>query len=36
MAQLGVQHVHSRLRDVHTLRPIEVLGEKVVPQIAEW
>jgi alkanesulfonate monooxygenase len=36
MAKLGVQHVHSRLRDVHTLRPIEVLGEKVVPQIAEW
>jgi alkanesulfonate monooxygenase len=36
MAGLGVQHVHSRLKDVHTLRPIEILGEKVVPQIAEW
>jgi alkanesulfonate monooxygenase len=36
MADLGVQHVQSRLQDVHTLRPIEILGEKVVPEIADW
>ncbi len=36
MADLGVQHVQSRLQDVYTLRPIEILGEKVVPEIADW
>jgi alkanesulfonate monooxygenase len=36
MAALGVEHVHSRLKDVHTLRPIEILGEKVLPRIADW
>jgi F420-dependent oxidoreductase-like protein len=36
MAQLGIEHVHTSFRDLHTLRPIEIFGEKVVGQIAGW
>jgi alkanesulfonate monooxygenase len=34
LADLGVSHIHSRLADVSTLRPIEVLAEQVVPVVA--
>jgi alkanesulfonate monooxygenase len=36
MAQLGIEHVHTSFRDLHTLRSIEIFGEKVVGQIAGW
>ena len=34
--KLGVTHMHGRLPDVYDLRRIEILGEKVIPVIAEW
>ena len=34
--KLGVHHVHGRIPDVHDLRRIQILGEKVIPVIAEW
>jgi F420-dependent oxidoreductase-like protein len=34
LAALGVAHVHSRVADVHTIRPLELLGERVIPVIA--
>ena len=33
-AALGVDHVHSRVPDVHTITPLEILGERVIPVIA--
>jgi alkanesulfonate monooxygenase len=35
-ADLGIQQVHGSLPDVATLRPLQLLGEKVVPEIAGW
>jgi len=34
--KLGIHHVHGRLPDVQDLRRIEILGEKVIPAIAQW
>jgi F420-dependent oxidoreductase-like protein len=36
MAQLGIDYAHLVIKDVYTLRSIEIFGEKVVPQIADW
>ncbi len=34
LAKLGIQHVHGRVMDVETIRPLEILGERVVPAAA--
>src|SRR5690348_16896439 len=34
--KLGIDHMHGRLPDVQDLRRIEILGEKVIPVIAQW
>lgn len=34
LAGLGVEHVHSRLTDVASIRPLEILGERVIPVAA--
>jgi F420-dependent oxidoreductase-like protein len=36
LAKLGVAHVHSRIKNVEQLRPMELLGERVIPVIASW
>jgi alkanesulfonate monooxygenase len=35
LGKLGVAHVHSRVRDVETIRPLEILAERVIPAIAD-
>ncbi len=34
LADLGVSHAHSRIPDVASIRPLEILGEKVIPEAA--
>ena len=34
LAKLGVAHVHSRIKDVETIRPLEILSNQVLPQIS--
>ena len=36
LADLGVQVAHGRVENVHQLTPLQILGERVVPQIAAW
>jgi alkanesulfonate monooxygenase len=36
LADLGITHVHATVKDVSTIIPLETLGEKVVPIIADW
>jgi len=36
LADLGVEHVHSRLPDVQDLRAIELYRDKVIPVVAAW
>lgn len=36
LADLGVQHAHGRVSDVWSVRPLELLGEKVIPVVADW
>jgi alkanesulfonate monooxygenase len=36
LAALGVQHVHGRVPEVASLRRLEVLGERVIPQVASF
>ncbi len=31
LAALGVTHAHGRVADVHAIRPLELLGERVIP-----
>ncbi len=33
LAELGVQHVHGSIANVSAIRPLEILGEQVIPQI---
>jgi alkanesulfonate monooxygenase len=33
MAALGVTHYHGTVPDVASIRPLEILGERVVPVI---
>jgi alkanesulfonate monooxygenase len=35
-AALGVQHVHGYVPNVETLRPLEILGEQVIPEAAKF
>jgi alkanesulfonate monooxygenase len=36
LAELGITHVHGRVPDVASLRPLEILGEKVIPVAATF
>ena len=36
LADLGVHHAHGRVSDVWSVRPLELLGEKVIPVVADW
>ena len=36
LADLGVQHVQAPIPDVASLRPLEIIGEKIIPEIASW
>jgi hypothetical protein len=33
-AELGIQEAHATVEDVYSLRPLEILGEKVIPEVA--
>jgi alkanesulfonate monooxygenase len=34
LAELGIQHAHGLLYNVGTIRPIEIMGERVIPAVA--
>ena len=34
MAKLGIQHVHGRVANVEQIKPIEIIGERVIPAVA--
>jgi F420-dependent oxidoreductase-like protein len=36
LSKLGITHVHGWVPDVASITPLEILGEKVIPAIAEW
>ena len=36
LSGLGVAHVHSRIKGAEQIRPLEILGERVIPTIADW
>lgn len=36
LSKLGVTHVHGWVPDVASITPLDILGEKVIPAIAEW
>ena len=36
LADLGVDVAHGRVEDVQDIRPLEVIGEHVVPVVADW
>jgi F420-dependent oxidoreductase-like protein len=36
LAALGISHVHGSLPGVNTITPLEILGERVIPVIAEF
>ncbi|RRQ27791.1 LLM class F420-dependent oxidoreductase [Rhodococcus sp. Eu-32] len=36
LAKLGITHVHGWVPQVSTITPLEILGKRVVPAIAEW
>jgi F420-dependent oxidoreductase-like protein len=36
LADLGVTHVHGWVPGVATIRPLEILGERVIPVITDW
>jgi alkanesulfonate monooxygenase len=36
LADLGVSHVHGWVPGVATITPLEILGDRVIPVIADW
>ena len=36
LAELGVTHAHSRVADVSTLKPLDILGAQVIPEAAKF
>jgi hypothetical protein len=36
MADLGIQVAHGRVEAVHELTPLRIIGERIVPAIADW
>jgi alkanesulfonate monooxygenase len=35
LAELGVTHVHSSVKDVGTITPLEIIGERLIPEMAK-
>jgi len=35
LADLGFQHVIFNMPNVHEIRPIEIIGQEVIPQVAD-
>jgi alkanesulfonate monooxygenase len=35
LAGLGISHAHSRIKDVASLRPLELIGERIIPEAAK-
>jgi hypothetical protein len=35
LARIGVTHYHGSVTDAATIRPLEILGERVIPIVAE-
>jgi alkanesulfonate monooxygenase SsuD/methylene tetrahydromethanopterin reductase-like flavin-dependent oxidoreductase (luciferase family) len=36
LADMGITTVHVGLKDVHTLRPLAIMAERVIPVVAQW
>jgi hypothetical protein len=36
LAELGVQVAHGRVEGVQDIRPLEVIGQQLVPAVATW
>ncbi|MDJ0394799.1 LLM class F420-dependent oxidoreductase [Rhodococcus sp. G-MC3] len=36
MSKLGVSHVHTGLANLASITPLDIVGEKVIPVIADW
>ncbi len=36
LSELGVTHVHSRVQNVQRITPLEILGERVIPVVADF
>ena len=36
LAALGVTHYHGSVPDVAAIRPLEILGDRVIPAAAEF
>ncbi|HET9895779.1 MAG TPA: LLM class F420-dependent oxidoreductase [Streptosporangiaceae bacterium] len=36
LADLGVSHAHSRIPNVSSIRPLEIMGERVIPEAAKF
>jgi alkanesulfonate monooxygenase len=34
LAGMGIQTVHAAVRDIHTITPLEVIAERVMPAVA--
>ncbi|HEV7206896.1 MAG TPA: LLM class F420-dependent oxidoreductase [Jatrophihabitans sp.] len=34
MSEVGIQHVHSSIKDVSTITPLEIIGERIIPVAA--
>jgi F420-dependent oxidoreductase-like protein len=36
LADLGISVAHGRVEGVYGIRPLEILGERIIPEIASW
>jgi F420-dependent oxidoreductase-like protein len=36
LADLGIQVAHGRVEGVHELTPVRIIGERIVPAVADW
>ena len=36
LAGLGIAHVHGRVKDMETIAPLEIIGERVIPVAASF
>ena len=35
LAEIGIQHVIFNMPNVHEIKPIEIIGQEVIPQVAD-
>jgi len=35
LAEIGIQHVIFNMPNVHEIEPIDIIGQKVIPQVAD-